>query len=84
MNELDHSAITREFLENEKSIMAELKDFMVDKDSLIDSMSNVNICCSNDSYIFIYVEKIASFIAISLNKLTKSDNPSFQVRVSTL
>lgn len=38
--------------------------------------SNVNLCCSNSSYLFIYIEQAASFLALSFDKLCKTNEKS--------
>jgi hypothetical protein len=63
-----------------------LNELDMDKEVLMDSLSSVNICFSNDTHIFVYVEKLASIVAININKLGKSTfdadkNKTFQVSI---
>jgi hypothetical protein len=46
----------------------------IDRDLLRNvEFTNINCCCSNNSYYFIYLEQNSVFLAININKLSKFD-----------
>ena len=79
---MDYSSAIKKYLEN-SDLKSILDEFKLEKDSLNSNLTN--ICCSNDSFLLIYLEPAAAFLALSFNKLCKStDNKSlfdsFQVK----
>ena len=68
---MDYTQKIRDFLELNTN--DELKQLDVDPKILLDSTRNVNHCFANDTHLFVYAEKLASLIAICLNKLCKSN-----------
>lgn len=71
---MDYSSAIKKYLEN-SDLKSILDEFKLEKDSLNSNLTN--ICCSNDSFLLIYLEPAAAFLALSFNKLCKStDNKS--------
>jgi hypothetical protein len=80
-----------DFLSNLKSQLDEadlnsvLENLKLEKEILYSSFSNYNYSfCSNKSFLFIYLEQVATFLALSLSKLSNSGesnnfSDSFQV-----
>lgn len=61
----------------ESSDLKTLLDFDLNPD-----LKNFNHCCSNGSFVFVYLEEKSTFIVINVNKITKSSESvkdSFQV-----
>lgn len=46
----------------------------IDRDLLRNvEFTNINCCCSNNSYYFIYLEQLSIVLTININKLSKFD-----------
>jgi hypothetical protein len=73
---MDYSKLIKSILE-ESNLSGVLDELRVDRDSLANCKAYTNICCSNGSYVFIYLEQTASFLALSLDRLCKSEDKSF-------
>ena len=74
-NKMDYSKLIKSLLESNElnSILDELQ---LDRDSLLTQVVR-NICCSNNSYVFIYLEQSACFLALSLDRMCKSEDKSY-------
>ncbi|RNA02513.1 Nuclear pore complex [Brachionus plicatilis] len=60
-------------------ILDVVEEFKLDKETIFESLqTNPNILCSNDSFLFIYFEKSACFLALSLNHLCKNKDAPFK------
>ena len=81
---MDYSKEIKYFLEH-NNLQEALTELKLDKDLILKAIKNEpNICCSNSSFFFIYLEQEAIFLALSLNRLCKSKEEnsfinSFQV-----
>jgi len=81
---MDYSKEIKSCLEN-INFQRALNELKLDKDLILKSLKNEpNICCSNSSFLFIYLEQEAIFLTLSLNRLCKSKEEdsflnSFQV-----
>ncbi len=73
---MDYSKILKSLLED-NSLRSVFDELHVDRDSLLNCQTQNNICCSNGAYTFVYLEQTASFLALSLDRLCKSDDKSF-------
>jgi hypothetical protein len=76
--------MSEEFNKKLKTILesTDLKTDLPDSDINVDSKNSFNHCCSNSSFVFVYLEDKSTFIAININKVTKSSESikdSFQV-----
>jgi hypothetical protein len=86
---MDYSKEIKSFLEN-NDFQRVLNELKLDKDLILKSIKNEpNLCCSNSSFLFIYLEQEAIFLAFSLNRLCKSKEDdsflhSFQVNFNLL
>ena len=82
---MDYSKEIKSSLEN-SDFLTVLNELKLDKELILKSVLNdPNICCSNDSFLFIYLEQEAVFLALGLNRLCKSNEDgafirSFQVK----
>lgn len=79
---MDYTQKIRDFLESNTN--DELKQLDVDHRVLLESSWNVNFCFANDTHLFVYIEKLASLIAICLNKLCKSNEPKNVFQLLTI
>ncbi|CAF0715754.1 unnamed protein product [Brachionus calyciflorus] len=71
---MDYSTTVKKSLE-ENSLLEVLNAFDLEKENILSlKQSNPNIVCSNNSFLFIYLEQSACFLALSLNHLCKTQN----------
>ncbi len=67
---MDHLYNIKSHLED-ADLKRVLEYFKLEEDILNISFSNYNYCiCSNKSFVFIYLEQVAAFLALNLNKLS--------------
>jgi hypothetical protein len=71
---MDFSKNIKTCLEN-KDFLAILSEFKLDKDLI---SNDSNICCSNSSFLFVYLEQSAAFLALSFDRLCKSSDSSYK------
>ena len=75
---MDYSKILKNSLET-KNFLEIINFFEIDaKENILNSLkTNSNILCSNNSFLFIYLEQSACFLALSLNHLCKSQDTNY-------
>jgi hypothetical protein len=73
---MDYSKLLKSLLED-NDLRGVLDELHVDRDTLLNCQSQNNICCSNGSYLFVYLEQSASFLALSLDRFCKSEDREF-------
>lgn len=57
--------------------MQSIKNMDLDPDQVLKTAGNSNLCCTNSSFLFLYIEQAASFLALSFSRLCKTiDNKS--------
>ncbi len=69
---MDYSKQIKSCLEDSAILRQSLTDIHLDVTHLLTASPQHNLCCANASYLFIYVESAASFLALSFNRLCKS------------
>jgi hypothetical protein len=75
---MDYAKLIKSLLD-EANFVKLLEHLNLDKELLAGNVISgkvANIVCSNSSYVFVYLEQVASILAISLNKLCKSNDES--------
>jgi hypothetical protein len=76
---MNYSQVIKRYLENETIRCVLEEELKLPIDVLEAASNEANLCCSNDSYIFIYLEQPAAFLALSLDKLCKwGENASYK------
>ena len=68
---MDYSKTLKSCLENVNCLNI-IKKFKIDPETLTEAALNSDLCCSNDSFLFVYLEQTASFLTIGLNRICKS------------
>lgn len=66
--------MSEEFNKKLKTILesTDLKTDLLDSEINVDSKNCFNHCCSSSSFVFVYLEDKSAFLAININKITKS------------
>ena len=78
--------MTEEFNRKIKTILesTNFKNDLLDGDINVELKKSWNHCCSNSSFVFVYLQEKSTFLAINVNKITKSSEESiknsFQVK----
>lgn len=77
---MDYSKEIKSILES-SDLLAVLDKFKLDRDQFCSAIKtnsgSTNICCSNGSFLFVYLEQTASLLTLSFDRLCKSDDKSF-------
>jgi hypothetical protein len=73
---MDYSSFLKETFES-NDLISILKQFNLDSELVCNSLNDSNICFSNSSFFFVYLEQAACILALGLNKLCKSNEKSF-------
>ena len=68
---MDYTKSIKSYLEN-NDFLDVIAQFKLDKEQLLNSLNNNVSLCSNNSFLFIYLEQSAVFMALSLNRLCKT------------
>lgn len=68
---MDFSKVIKSSLENDNCLDV-IKKFKIDTENLTEAARSSHLCCSNDSFLFIYLEQTASFLTFGLNRICKS------------
>jgi hypothetical protein len=81
---MDYSKTIKEILEsNNNNLLNVCDELKIDRTLFKLNYNNNNnnnnaiLTCSNSSYFFVYLEQIASFLALSFDRLCKSEDNSF-------
>ena len=72
---MDYYKTIKGCLEDEDSLKL-IECLGLDPELILKASIDSNLCCSNNSFLFIYLEQAASFLALSLNRLCKTKEKS--------
>ena len=80
---MDYFKVIKSYLEENNCTKA-LANLHLDADTILKAGLDSNLCCSNSSFLFVYLEQAASFLSLSLNRLCKSPNQSIDGSIQVI
>ena len=72
---MDYFKTIKTCLESEGCLQV-LKNMNLEVDMILEAAVDSNLCCANNSFLFVYLEKATSFLALSFNRLCKTNDKS--------
>lgn len=80
---MDYFKTIKTCLESEGCLQV-LKNMNLEVDMILEAAVDSNLCCANNSFLFVYLEKATSFLALSFNRLCKTNDKSVASSIQRL